>query len=409
MKIKLYHSLLYFLILLTFSTFAQDKRVQFPSALANSYFEVNFGYIYYPFTAASLEPGYTVEKISIPRNSLRIVLYGHNFNKYLAAQVTYTRPLHWAEYTAIGGTNNYADTTGHSVIMNMAGLTFKGTLPIGTKLSFYGEVGLAIVTRDGFREVEAIRYDKLEVVTNESYASTLFGAGINYNFSDNWALKLSGVYSPPNPKIGQPFTAQYAVGFAYTMRQLSKDIIAKKEESKFIFPRNLIQVGFATNSFGYGINDFLSDGTVPVFWGGRAHVETGFSVQYQRNIFHGKKYFSFDWGTTLGFWRSEKDHQKFMTISVFPLFRFTLLRTKSFDFYLNYSLAGPTFISGLKIDDRNTGPHFTFQDNIGVGLFIGKERKLNTEVKIGHYSNGNLFTENDGVKIPLTVNLGYTF
>ncbi|MFT4756882.1 MAG: hypothetical protein ACI91R_001532 [Vicingaceae bacterium] len=40
---------------------------------------------------------------------------------------------------------------------------------------------------------------------------------------------------------------------------------------------------------------------------------------------------------------------------------------------------------------------------------MGKERKLNTEVKIGHYSNGNLFTENDGVKIPLTVNLGYTF
>ena len=91
------------------------------------------------------------------------------------------------------------------------------------------------------------------------------------------------------------------------------------------------------------------------------------------------------------------------------MFRFTLLRTKPFDFYLNYSLAGPTFISGLKSDDRNTGPHFTFQDNIGVGLFMGKERKLNTEVKIGHYSNGNLFTENDGVKIPLTINLGYTF
>ena len=81
--------------------------MQYPQALANSYFEVNFGYIYYPFTAASLEPGYTVKKIDIPRNSLRIVLYGHNFNKHLATQVTYTRPLNWAEYTAIGGTNNY--------------------------------------------------------------------------------------------------------------------------------------------------------------------------------------------------------------------------------------------------------------------------------------------------------------
>ena len=165
--------------------------MQYPQALANSYFEVNFGYIYYPFTAASLEPGYTVKKIDIPRNSLRIVLYGHNFNKHLATQVTYTRPLNWAEYTAIGGTNNYADTTGHSVIMNVAGLTSKGALPIGTKFSIYGEMGVAVVTRDGFREVEAIRYDKLEVVTNETYASSLFGAGINYNISDKWALKLS--------------------------------------------------------------------------------------------------------------------------------------------------------------------------------------------------------------------------
>ena len=85
--------------------------MQYPPALANSYFEVNFGYIYSPFTAASLEPGYTVKIIDIPRNSLRIVLYGHNFNKYLAAQVSYIRPLDWAEYTAIGGTNNNADTT----------------------------------------------------------------------------------------------------------------------------------------------------------------------------------------------------------------------------------------------------------------------------------------------------------
>ena len=148
---------------------------------------------------------------------------------------------------------------------------------------------------------------------------------------------------------------------------------------------------------------------MPVFWGGKAHVNTGFSIQYQRNIFHGKKYVSFDWGTTLGFWRFEHGHQEFVTISVFPLFRFTLLHTKSLYFYLNYSLAGPYFISGLKTDDRNTGPHFTFQDNIGVGLLMGKERKLNTEVKIGHYSKGNLFTEREGVKVPLTVNLGYTF
>ncbi|MBK6826807.1 MAG: acyloxyacyl hydrolase [Chitinophagaceae bacterium] len=28
-------------------------------------------------------------------------------------------------------------------------------------------------------------------------------------------------------------------------------------------------------------------------------------------------------------------------------------------------------------------------------------------IRIAHYSNGNLFPQNDGVKIPLTFNLGY--
>ena len=46
---------------------------------------------------------------------------------------------------------------------------------------------------------------------------------------------------------------------------------------------------------------------------------------------------------------------------------------------------------------------------MGLGLFMGKNRKLNAEVNINHYSNGNLFPDNDGVKIPLTFMVGMTF
>jgi len=38
-----------------------------------------------------------------------------------------------------------------------------------------------------------------------------------------------------------------------------------------------------------------------------------------------------------------------------------------------------------------------------------RERKLNIEVKIGLYSNGDLFTESNFAKVPLTVKLVYTF
>ena len=48
-------------------------------------------------------------------------------------------------------------------------------------------------------------------------------------------------------------------------------------------------------------------------------------------------------------------------------------------------------------------------DTIGVGAFFGENRTMNAEVKIGHYSNGNIFPENDAVKVPLSINIGYAF
>jgi hypothetical protein len=46
---------------------------------------------------------------------------------------------------------------------------------------------------------------------------------------------------------------------------------------------------------------------------------------------------------------------------------------------------------------------------MGIGMFSGKKRKFNSEIRIGHYSNGNIFPDNKGIKIPLTFNAGYTF
>jgi Lipid A 3-O-deacylase (PagL) len=85
------------------------------------------------------------------------------------------------------------------------------------------------------------------------------------------------------------------------------------------------------------------------------------------------------------------------------------LRLGSADVYVNYSLAGPALISKVVIDGEDTGKHFTFQDFFGIGAYVGKARRLNVEIKIMHFSNGNLAPQNAGVAIPLTFNLGYTF
>jgi hypothetical protein len=92
-----------------------------------------------------------------------------------------------------------------------------------------------------------------------------------------------------------------------------------------------------------------------------------------------------------------------------PVMRFNAVRTKPADFYIFYSLAGPTYISKVVIDDQNTGKHFTFMDYMGIGVFAGKNRKINAEININHYSNGNIYSQNPGLKIPLTFNVGYSW
>ncbi|MFI5132231.1 MAG: acyloxyacyl hydrolase [Chitinophagales bacterium] len=46
---------------------------------------------------------------------------------------------------------------------------------------------------------------------------------------------------------------------------------------------------------------------------------------------------------------------------------------------------------------------------MGIGVFAGKKRSLNAEIRIAHYSNGNIFPQNNGVMIPLTLAVGYSF
>jgi hypothetical protein len=97
------------------------------------------------------------------------------------------------------------------------------------------------------------------------------------------------------------------------------------------------------------------------------------------------------------------------TFSIFPTLRFTAIRSKPADIYLFYSVAGPSYISKTVVDEKDSGKHFTFQDFMGFGGFLGDQKKMNAEISINHYSNGNIFVYNRGFKIPLTFTVGYSF
>jgi hypothetical protein len=191
------------------------------------------------------------------------------------------------------------------------------------------------------------------------------------------------------------------------MRALPPETVEANRQSGFAFPHNVIQVEYSSGS-GYAVNDFVS-GRVPIFWRGHAKVDFGVASHYERNVFHTRKVFALDVGVSAGAYKTRQNDDTFHTLSLYPLLRFFLVRARPLDVYFAYSLVGPTYISKTLLDGLDTGRRFTFQDFMGFGVFAGRNRHLNLGVKINHYSNGNIFTQNAGVKIPLTFSLGYAF
>ena len=46
---------------------------------------------------------------------------------------------------------------------------------------------------------------------------------------------------------------------------------------------------------------------------------------------------------------------------------------------------------------------------MGLGVFLGSNKRINVEINLNHYSNGNIVADNAGIMIPLIVKVGYAF
>jgi len=376
----------------------QDKRAQYPSFLSNSYIGLQIGYIDYRFSNSQIQTSFTAASIRVPHLAVRVLLLGHDFNKYLSVQLSYMRPVQWVDYQNVNG-----DQSGHSVWMNVAGLTARSHLPLTRMLSIYGEGGLGIITRKGFE------IDQKSVMTDANYGSLLLGGGLQYRVAGNWDLVMGATTSPENKGAHQPGTTFVSGGFHYNMHPLPPSQVERNSDTGQLFPKNTVQIGYSTDALGYSVNDFVSKGAVPIFWNADVRVAKGLSASFRHNVFHTRRIFALDLGIGVSSWKSKKDGAEFFTASAFPVLQFTALRTKPADLYFDYSLAGPSFISRTTIDDDQTGKRFTFQDFLAAGALFGHQKRLNLEIRIGHFSNGNLFPRNAGVTVPLTLSAGYVF
>lgn len=372
---------------------AQDNRADYPPWLAHAFVEFSVGNIGYPFSARQLEDGFTVESVHAPKLAARLVL-GDRLSDRTSLRLTYLRPARWVAYRNVNGAGG-----SHSVWMNVIGASLRQRVPLSRGLSIYGEGGIAVVTRHG------IEIDGVSVVDDVVYPTPLLGAGAEYRLNDAWGVQLESGILPGRSSRRQPHTSLVSMGVVYRVDPPARAVPADPAGDQPIFHEHLIQGGITSDAFGEGFNKIVA----PLFWEGRVKVGAGFAVDYQRNVFHTASLFSLDWGASLAYRSSRERHDDFMTLSMYPLLRLTPIRTAVTDVYFNYSLAGPAFISKYRIDGIETGRHFTMRDAVGVGMYMGRGKHMNAEVRIAHYSNGNVFPRNSGIQVPMTLTFGYAF
>lgn len=374
-----------------------DGRTQYPAFMADSYFTFDVGSIGYLFSGTQLEPGFEAEKIQKPRLAARVDFFGHRFTRNFSMQVSYWRPVQFVGYRNVNG-----DQVTWRVSNAYAGLSLVLDRPLTTRVAGYVEGGFGLTSRSG------IIINKQVALRGVRYSAGILGAGLAYHVTPHTDIMFRAAYSPGRQSFNQPSTRIFTTGLRYHMRTLPAEQVQANLEAGFAFPANLLRVGYSTNALAYGVNTLFSR-WIPIFFGGNVETRRGITVDYERNVFHTKKRLAFDLGVSASSWKSDVQKQVFRTFSAYPLLRYFLARTAPADVYFRYSLAGPTVVSPSRLDGRDTGGRFTFQDALGFGANLGRTRRWNAEFGIKHYSNGNIFPSNAGIKIPLTLSVGFTF
>jgi len=108
-------------------------------------------------------------------------------------------------------------------------------------------------------------------------------------------------------------------------------------------------------------------------------------------------------------WVTNTMHYKSLNIySLSPALRYYFTQNRYFSPFLNLSI-GLAYLTRTKIDSRNLGMHFAFQDQLGIGASFGAKHQLAVSLSALHYSNGSLCKKNAGITIPLLVNAEYGF
>lgn len=109
------------------------------------------------------------------------------------------------------------------------------------------------------------------------------------------------------------------------------------------------------------------------------------------------------------FWITNTPYYTTLNIySAAPVIRYSFKKRGLFQPYLDLSI-GVAYLNHTRLDDRNLGIHFAFQDRIGVGTYLDEGKHFSLGIHAVHYSNAHLSANNSGISIPVSVDISYRF
>ena len=136
-----------------------------------------------------------------------------------------------------------------------------------------------------------------------------------------------------------------------------------------------------------------------------------FMANYDPQQFQWRRFNLYFDGGFSHFWITNTSYYTTLNIySVAPVVRYTFRKRTQLPIhpYLEFSI-GVAYLNHTRLDDRNLGIHFAFQDRLGFGTFLGKAERITLGVHAVHYSNAHLSSHNSGISIPLMLDVGYRF
>lgn len=95
-------------------------------------------------------------------------------------------------------------------------------------------------------------------------------------------------------------------------------------------------------------------------------------------------------------------------ISIYPQLNLYLDQKSWGQPYFFVRALGPSYLSDNRLGERQQAHNFTFQAQVGAGAYfnLGANTRGTATLSWKHFSNANLFSDNDGIDLPLMLNLG---